>query len=284
MTASTISATVAELKTKPLISIIIPAYNYAQYIEEALKSVLKQSYDKIELIVVDDGSTDNLKQIIEQYPETRYYRQKRQGPAKARNLGAKNSKGDFLIFLDADDRLHPRYVELTLKDITKDARLGLIYTGTQCFGRLSEIRNPRVQHHRFSIIGSPGGQIGAALIRREAFDSVNGYDERLLACEDGDLVIRLWLKGWKIASINLPIHYHRIHDRNLSGPASCVYEEYLKIFERKFWFIRPYRFLDNLFSHLEKSLRYPRSYFFKRLKNRIFSRIYDVVPSNIQSE
>ncbi|MCP4711182.1 MAG: glycosyltransferase family 2 protein, partial [Planctomycetes bacterium] len=87
-----------------LISVIIPTFNRANYIEEAVNSVLSQTYDAIELIIIDDGSTDNTRQLLSEYgDELRYYRQDNQGIAAARNRGVTHATGDYLAFLDSDD-------------------------------------------------------------------------------------------------------------------------------------------------------------------------------------
>jgi glycosyltransferase involved in cell wall biosynthesis len=91
----------------PLVSVIIPTYNCAKYIETTINSVLNQNYDNLEIIVVDDGSTDNTKNIISSITDDRliyYFIKNSGGPAKPRNLGLMNCKGDYIAFLDSDDK------------------------------------------------------------------------------------------------------------------------------------------------------------------------------------
>jgi glycosyltransferase involved in cell wall biosynthesis len=200
----------------PLVSVIIPAYNYGRYISETIESVLAQTYPNIELIVIDDGSTDNTRDIVKKYSKVKYVYQKNAGVANAMNHGVLISKGKFFICLGADDKLHPTYVSRCVNEILKEKRIGFIWTAAQAFGQTEvighrDILSPRVLHNRFSIYRDPGGQTGAALIRREAFDEVGGFDESLPAYEDWDLVIRIY-KKWKGKPIFEPLHFYRFHD------------------------------------------------------------------------
>jgi glycosyltransferase involved in cell wall biosynthesis len=91
----------------PLVSVVIPCYNQAHFLKEAIESVLKQSYPHYEIVVVDDGSTDETSEVAGSYERVRLIRQENRGLAEARNTGIKHSEGDYLVFLDADDRLLP---------------------------------------------------------------------------------------------------------------------------------------------------------------------------------
>src|SRR5436190_3159495 len=92
-------------ETNAAVSVVIPCYNQSHFLQEAIESVLAQSHQNFEIIVVDDGSTDNTSQIARTYPRVRYIYQNNSGLAAARNTGIKHSKGTFVVFLDADDRL-----------------------------------------------------------------------------------------------------------------------------------------------------------------------------------
>jgi len=114
----------------PLVSIIITSYNYGRYLSEAIESVLKQTYQNIEIIVVDDGSTDNTKNIAKRYP-VRYFYQANQGVATARNNGIKRSDGEFFLCLDADDKLLPDYIRKTVKVMMETPNIGFVLTGSK---------------------------------------------------------------------------------------------------------------------------------------------------------
>src|SRR3712207_4601210 len=102
---------------KPLVSIVIPCYNQAHFLGEAIESVLAQTYPHFEVVVVDDGSTDNTEAVAARYPGVRCIRQENQGLAAARNTGIRRSNGSYLVFLDADDRLLPNALEVGLKHL-----------------------------------------------------------------------------------------------------------------------------------------------------------------------
>src|SRR5919107_192619 len=98
-----------------LVSVVIPCYNQAHFLSEAIESVLAQTYPYFEIIVVDDGSTDNTSEVAGRYSGVRCIRQDNQGLSGARNSGLRHSKGEYLVFLDADDRLLPQALEVGLE-------------------------------------------------------------------------------------------------------------------------------------------------------------------------
>src|ERR687890_1245755 len=100
-----------------LVSVVIPCYNQAHFLGEAIESVLAQSYKDFEIIVVDDGSPDNTSEVAARYPGVRCVRQENQGLAGARNTGIRESKGEYLVFLDADDRLLAEALEVGVKNL-----------------------------------------------------------------------------------------------------------------------------------------------------------------------
>src|SRR5688500_1326709 len=109
------------------VSVIIPCYTHGLYLGDAIESVLRQSWSNLEVIVVDDGSEDDTAAVAARYSGVRYIRQRNQGLAAARNAGAAASSGDFLIFLDADDRLAPGAIEAGMRCFTENPGSGLVY-------------------------------------------------------------------------------------------------------------------------------------------------------------
>jgi len=119
------------MKTKPLISVIIPTYNSTKYVKEAIKSVLKQTYRNLEIIVVDDGSTDNTREVLKPYVrggEIRYIYQENKKQGAARNNGIRHSMGELIALLDADDLWFPEKLELQIP-LFMDKEVGLVYAG-----------------------------------------------------------------------------------------------------------------------------------------------------------
>ena len=118
----------------PLISVVIPNYNYGRYLSQAIDSVLAQSYSNMEIVVVDDGSTDNSEEVLRSYEDrVRWFRQENEGVSTARNFGVEKSHGALIAFLDADDVWLPNKLELQAERIIADESLGLVHCGVEEF-------------------------------------------------------------------------------------------------------------------------------------------------------
>lgn len=233
-----------------LVSIIIPTYNYGRYLLDSIESALNQTYPNVEVIVVDDGSTDDTKTIANSYP-IKYVFQNHQGAPVAMNTGVKLSNGEFFITLGADDVLGQEYIAKTLEPMLKNKHIGFVYTGVRFFGDYEDVFMPRKLNHRFSILvgGWPDAYmhaLGASLIRRIAFENLGGgYDPTLPAYEDLDLCTRLCLKGWKAKAVFEPLYFWRRHSSETPhrhpGYDSPRDRYYRSLIDRKFWYRRFYR-------------------------------------------
>lgn len=192
----------------PLVSVVIACHNPREWIEDAIKSVLRQTYPNKEIIVVDDGSDDASK-IVLKYPVA-YVHLDDRGAAECFNRGIRMSHGDYYIKLDADDALESDYVEKTMSRMLQDERIGFVYTARRVFGEVSVTKPTkpfdrwRLLHHNYV---NP-----SALVRRRAFDSAQGYDPKLPSCEDWDLWITLVFKGWKGKAVFEPLQLYRVHN------------------------------------------------------------------------
>lgn len=189
----------------PLVSIIIPAYNAGHYLPTALQSCLDQTYPHLEIIVVDDGSTDQTRAMVAQYPQVKYLYQPNSGVTAARNTGIQHSTGDFLQFLDADDRLLPTKIERCMAVFEQHPDTGLVYTDY-------ETRSADLQT-TLTVVGRPEtmpeGQVLATLlstpttffapacpvVRREAVIAAGGFQPDLHAAEDWLLWVKLAAAG-----------------------------------------------------------------------------------------
>jgi glycosyltransferase involved in cell wall biosynthesis len=197
----------------PLVSIIIVTYNYEAFLGEAIESILNQTYKNIEVIVVDDGSTDNTQALIKRYP-VKLILQEHQGFAAARNNGIKQSKGEFFFCLDGDDKIFPAHIEKTLKKIINNPHVGFVTTGSKIWYVQTKFENiwmPRKIRFRYSVFAGWVAALGSILTRRAAFESLpTGYDTKLAAHEDLDLAFRL-LRNWKSETVFEPLHWYRRH-------------------------------------------------------------------------
>ena len=213
------------MKKMPLVSVIIPTYNRLAYICKAIESVLVQTYKNYEIIVVDDGSTTNVKQVLEAYMnKIKYLYQENRGLAAARNKGVKNSCGKYLAFLDDDDLFEPRKLEIQVPILENNPNTGFVYSDCYEFDmdNPSELRlNLAVGRDKASsefsklFFINPNVRIPTVLIRRQCFKNVGLFDEDLAQHEDGDLLLRIALQ-WKVNFSNYPSARVRYHTDRMS--------------------------------------------------------------------
>src|SRR5262249_32672545 len=124
----------------PKVSVIIPCFNQGQFVDEAVASVLAQTYRDFEIIVINDGSTDeatNRKLAAYDYPQAQVMHTANQGAAGARNTGIAATSGQYILPLDADDRIAPTYLERAVAALEADARVGIVYCQAELFGEES---------------------------------------------------------------------------------------------------------------------------------------------------
>jgi glycosyltransferase involved in cell wall biosynthesis len=209
--------------TEPLVSAIIPTYNYARYMADCVGSVLGQSYRNVELIVVDDGSTDETCERLEPYMDRiRYIYQENRGVGAARNTGIKEARGEYVALLDADDVWHPRKIEMQMKYVRENPVAGVVaaqFTDDRSEGwpALSSIWPPKTEsftleqlalHARFL----PSG----VLIQKSCFDSVGIFRTEISGADDRDLFVRI-ASRYPIVLLELPLVYAREHGLNQSN-------------------------------------------------------------------
>ncbi len=206
----------------PHISVIIPTYNRAALLIEAVESVLAQTWSDFELIVVDDGSTDDTPQCLKKYSDRLIYlRQENRGVSAARNYGIANARGEWLAFLDSDDLWLPRKLAAQV-DFFRHNPTALICQTEEIWRRDDRRVNPKKIHQKHSgwiyerclplCIVSPS----AVMMRRSLLDAVGLFDETLPACEDYDLWLRIG-KDYPIYLIDEPLIIKRGgHDDQLS--------------------------------------------------------------------
>jgi len=206
----------------PSVSVIIPAYNAAtRYIEQAISSVLAQSYRGYEIIVVDDASTDNTGLLVSRFPQIRYYRRgENGGQAAARNDGAKIAAGEFLAFLDQDDLWEPTFLQETLTALVKASHAAVIHADGYQVNEHNEILEyDGAMKHTDSITqmlrGGHDVATSGSLFRKTCFEEVGGYDAMLRVWEDIDLAIRL-SRQYEILHLPKPLYRHRLYGRNIS--------------------------------------------------------------------
>lgn len=187
------------MKTSPLASVVIPCFNQRAYVEDAIESVLGQTYDNVEVVVVDDGSDDGSAEVIRNHHDVRYVRQENAGLARARNTGLEASTGAFVVFLDADDWLLPRAVELGVKALT-DRPDCMFAAGHYVYvlptgKHVSKPVQPLVEGTAYrELLRARGFSIahgGSVVYNRAVFDAVGAFDPSYNAAADYDLYLRI---------------------------------------------------------------------------------------------
>jgi len=204
-----------------LISIIIPCYNQAHYLGEAITSALNQSYSNLEVIVVDDGSTDETAEVAGSYPQVRCERQTNQGLAAARNRGVKASRGEYVVFLDADDRLVEGAIEVGADSLDSHPDCAFVYGNVRLIDRNGSLllyppsvkigRDHYLELLRHNHIWSPG----AVMYRRSVFDAVGLFDPRVNASADYDLNLRIARRHPIFCHGEVVLEYRK-HDSNMT--------------------------------------------------------------------
>ncbi|MCK4851950.1 MAG: glycosyltransferase family 2 protein, partial [Candidatus Omnitrophica bacterium] len=247
----------------PETSVIIPAYNCAGYITEAVESVLGQTYKDFEIIVVDDGSTDNTREILETYRRRgliRYVYQGNQGRARARNTGIRSARGGYMAFLDADDVFLPESLEHRVRVMKEHPLLSLVFSDH--YVKRSETDKGFFPHHRerrtiprmAPAISAQYGNVylfnslcckllfinnefpwtGTVLIRKACFDRVGYFDEGLERAEDTDMWMRV-MAGNEVGYIDEPLSVYNVYRGKLDKEETRHYEaiiEYLEKFSK----------------------------------------------------
>ena len=263
----------------PLISIIIPCYNNKNVILESINSALDQSYRNIEIIVVDDGSTDDSYELvsnsIQGLENARVIRQDNQGPAAARNTGFSFSSGDYLVFLDGDDILHKEYVETCLAVYEKDPALNIVYCDVELF----ENKTGLWKLHPFSesTILLYNSIPVFAMIRSCVFNQIGKYDTKLRCGEDWELWIRILQRFSGVYKIPKVLYYYRKrNEKNSLTDLDKVYnfrdDSLLYIYNKHQQLYRDSRFdMTSLLSFAVYKEKYYNEWY-RKLYYRLFKR------------
>jgi glycosyltransferase involved in cell wall biosynthesis len=255
-----------------LVSVIIPCYRQAHFLGQAIESVLAQTYRQHEVVVVDDGSPDDTRAVAACYPGIIYTHQANQGLSAARNAGFRHSRGQYLVFLDADDRL------------VRDA----LAQGIACFRAHPECAMVSGHYRLMRMDGTPDedfaqtplegepyltllernyvGMNAAVMHRRAAFEAIGGFDTSLASCEDYELYMRM-ARSYPAFSYNAVVAEYRRYDHSMSMDPSVMMKGILAVFKAQ-WplvqgnvaYLRAYRMgirlnVDNAYRPLLGAIR-----------------------------
>lgn len=221
---------------QPLISVIVPCYNYGRFLPEALASIRQQNYPGVEVVVVDDGSTDDTRRVAAANPAMRYVYQPNQGLSAARNAGVARSRGQYLVFLDADDWLLPQALAINAWFLKQYPALAFVsgghikvVAGTNYIS--SHTQEVGAEHYVHLLQGNYIGMPAALMFRRWVFNAFC-FDTSLHACEDYDLCLRV-ARRYPVAHHTRPVAAYRQHGSNMSGDADLMLTTVLQVLERQ---------------------------------------------------
>jgi len=222
------------------VSVIIPTYNSARFLTEAIDSVLAQSFKDFEILVIDDGSTDETKAVMQRYGSpVRYIYQANAGVAAARNRGIELSRGKYVAFLDADDAWFADKLETQLDALAKHADCRACYSAfTVADHHMNsiDIRRSNRQGRAIDDLLSLGNLIGTpstVLCERPLFEAVGGFDPEMSQCADWDMWVRI-ASHTEFLYIAEPLVKYRQHDGNMSRSASLLESDSLRVLEKGF--------------------------------------------------
>lgn len=224
------------------VSVLIPAYNHARYLAHAIDGALAQSRPATEVIVVDDGSTDETPELLASYGDrVRTVRQANHGLAAARNAGARAACGDFLAFLDADDVWLPPKLEKQMARFENDRELGLVHCAVEEIDAVGTVVGRRLDglegwvaedmllFERGVILGGGSG----AVLARRAFDQVGGCDLRLSTAADWDLHFRI-ARLHRVGFVAEPLLQYRFHGGNMHANIRAMEHDMLLAYQGAF--------------------------------------------------
>jgi glycosyltransferase involved in cell wall biosynthesis len=211
------------MNTLPQVSVVVPVYNQEGYIRECVESALGQDYEPLEVLVVDDGSTDRTSAILKSFgPRIRYIRQENRGAAAALNHGLRLARGTLVGWLSGDDLYLPGKITAQVQAFQADPSLGLVYTDWVMIGasgqEVQTVRAPRPPAERFVRELLKGNFINGSsvLIKKQCLEKAGYFDETLAADVDGDMWFRLLKHGTRFGHVAQPLLKYRRHPSNLS--------------------------------------------------------------------
>lgn len=224
----------------PNVSVVVPAYNQGHYLAQAIQSVLDQTYQHFEIIVVDDGSTDNSREIVEAYsdPRIHYIYQENRGLPAARNTGLRNATGQFLTYLDSDDLFLPQKIEVLLCYLENHPDVGLVAgqvipvdnSGRQ-IGKTFDTKIP--EDSSLLLLGNPI-TVGSVMLRRYWQQQVGIFDESLRSYEDWEMWLRLARLGCRTGWVPQPVYLYRFHQAQMTRVATQMTRATFQVLDNVF--------------------------------------------------
>jgi glycosyltransferase involved in cell wall biosynthesis len=196
--------------TSALVSVVVPVHNGERFLAESLEAILRQDYEPIELIVVDDGSTDASPEIVARYPDIHYIRQDNRGPSAARNTGIAASSGELLTFCDCDDVYRRAKVSIQVRHLTAHPAASCVLVRHETFVE------PGTEPPEWISADDTGVQVQSAMVRRAVINAIGGYNPDYRMTENMEWLERMKTAGLRIDVLDDVVVDRRLHGTNLS--------------------------------------------------------------------
>jgi glycosyltransferase involved in cell wall biosynthesis len=228
---------------KPLVSVVVPCYGQARFLDEAIESVLAQTYANVEIVIVDDGSPDNAARVAARFPGVRCVRQPNKGLAASRNTGIRESDGELLVFLDSDDRLLPRAIELGVEQLRRHPEAAFAFGRYRRVGvdghRSEGDDQPRPADSPYSLFlrYNYAGVPATGIFRRSALEQVGNFDEDCAVAEDYELGLRL-SRQYPVLPHGEHVAEYRVHGAGMSRNAATMLTTTLRVLRRQRRYVR----------------------------------------------
>jgi glycosyltransferase involved in cell wall biosynthesis len=212
----------ATLRSAGSVSVVITTYNHAAFLDDAIRSVIRQSVPAAEIIVVDDGSTDDPDAVVSGYSQVRLIRQRNQGLSAARNTGLRGAAGDKIIFLDADDRLCQGAIEAGLECFVRHSEAGFVYGGFRYIDAGGGVKSEPIcrdigpDPHLTFLRGNAIGTHGNVMYDRRRLLDAGGFDVTVRRCPDYEIFLRM-SRNYPVANHRQTVAEYRWHGTNMSS-------------------------------------------------------------------
>ncbi|WP_293870250.1 glycosyltransferase family A protein [Flavobacterium sp.] len=255
-----------------LVSVIIPCYNHAHFLTDALQSVLEQTYQNWECIIVNDGSPDDTEKIAQEWGKADsrflYFNKKNGGLSSARNHGIENSRGEYILTLDADDKFDKTFIKKGVQILDENSKIGIV----SCWGF-------RFMGNKYLEQFKPDGKnlndylfknaaIGNSLFRKKCWEEVKGFDQEMKnGYEDWEFYIRVSKEGWETKIIKEPLFFYRQHKISMRTEALNKYDYEIRLYIFKKHKDIYLNFYDEMISFFLQSIDLNRKNELKRLNS-----------------
>ncbi len=233
----------SDFSATPAVSVVIATYNRARFLPETIDSVLGQRFRDFELIVVDDGSTDETQQVLKPYGDrVRYFYQENSGPSAARNLGVRHARGEWIAIQDSDDLSAPDHLESLFAFAEKNPDCGMVFANGAYLGGPEHNRETIIPKDKSRRLAQQGVRLldlfeksivrlQAALLSKTCLETIGGHDESLRICMDLDLAFRIFMR-YPVAYLDKVVFLYRKHEGNIGRNQDLRLLENIRVIEK----------------------------------------------------